>query len=200
MSQKMGKAALREYYLLKRNEIDDITLTRLNEAIKSQFLLFFKELQVKVVHTFLPIAHKKEIDTRAIIEALKLKSPDLKVVVSKSNMKTREMVSYLLEDTTKLEVNKWGIPEPINGKLIDDLHIDLILVPLLAFDTSGHRVGYGMGFYDRFVKKCRKDIVKVGLSLEPPVAAIPDAHAFDVTLDYCVTPERVYVFQDSTDV
>lgn len=190
----MDKQALRAYYLSKRSTVDDSTLARMNEEIKNQFLLFFHQLQVKIVHTFLPIAHKKEIDTRAIVEALKLKFPGLKVVVSKSDMKRREMISYLWEETTLLEINKWGIPEPVDGQLMDDLRIDLVLVPMLAFDTSGHRVGYGMGFYDRFLKKCRKDIIKVGLCLEPPVTVIPDTHPLDVTLDYCVTPERVYVF------
>ena len=190
----MDKAALRKYYLAKRSQLDEDELNRLNEKVKHQFLLFFNNLQVNVVHTFLPIIRKKEIDTSSILEAMKATMPDLKVVVSKSNMQTREMTSYLFDEDTLLETNKWGIPEPANAQEVDDLEIDLILVPLLAFDKSGHRVGYGMGFYDRFLKKCRKDIIKVGLCLEPPVAAIPDAHAYDVTLDYCVTPERVWVF------
>ncbi len=191
----MEKAALRKYYLAKRKQIDEDELIRLNEKIMHQFLIFFNDLQVNVVHTFLPITQKKEIDTRSILAALKAKLPALKVVVSKSDMQRREMISYLFDEDTILETNKWGIPEPVDARVVDDLDIDLILVPLLAFDKSGHRVGYGMGFYDRFLKKCRPDIIKVGLCLEPPVAAIPDAHAYDVTLDYCVTPERVYVFR-----
>lgn len=190
----MDKAALRKYYLAKRNQLDEKQLILLNEKIRDQFLLYFDDLQVNVVHTFLPIARKKEIDTRSILEAMKTKMPALKVVISKSDMQSREMISYLFDENTLLETNKWGIPEPVDAHEVDDLDIDLVLVPLLAFDKSGHRVGYGMGFYDRFLKKCRPDIIKVGLCLEPPVAAIPDAHAFDVMLDYCVTPERVYVF------
>jgi 5-formyltetrahydrofolate cyclo-ligase len=190
----MNKAELRNFYLSKRKNIDEDFLKLSSEQIKQQFLTFFKDWKVNVVHTFLPIEHHKEINTLEIVKALKLHNKDLQVVVSKSDMKTFEMTSYILQEDTNLLVNRWGIPEPTNAESIDNLKIDMVLVPLLAFDKSGHRVGYGKGFYDRFLKRCREDIIKVGLCLEPPVAVIPDTNEFDITLSYCVTPKKVYSF------
>lgn len=190
----MNKAELRKYYLSKRSTLDANTLTLRNEQIKDLFLAYFHDFKIEAVHTFLPISGKNEINTKPILDALRRKNPKLKVVVSKSNLETLEMTSYLLQENTILEVNRWGIPEPLEGVPFDDVKIDIILIPLLIFDKSGHRVGYGKGFYDRFLKKCRVGALKVGLCLEPPVASIPDTDTFDVVMNYCVTPERVYNF------
>jgi 5-formyltetrahydrofolate cyclo-ligase len=70
----------------------------------------------------------------------------------------------------------------------------MILLPLLAFDEKGYRVGYGKGFYDRYLSRCRLDILKVGLSMEAPMAEIGDTDAYDMRMDYCVTPEKVWEF------
>lgn len=190
----MNKPALREYFLAKRSAIDEETFKENNEKIKYQFLAEFQNLKINAVHTFLPIAHRKEIDTMPILEELKRMLPEINIVVSKSNMKILEMTSYLLKANTVLEINRWGIPEPVDAELFDDQKLDMVLIPLLAFDKSGHRVGYGKGFYDRFLKRCRPETIKVGLCFEPPVSFIPDTHDYDVTLDYCVTPDRVHSF------
>ena len=79
------------------------------------------------------------------------------------------------------------------GAVVDETQIDLIFLPLLAFDHAGFRIGYGKGFYDTFLPKCRKDVVKVGLSLFDPVPRLP-AEDHDVPMDYCFTPERLYQF------
>jgi 5-formyltetrahydrofolate cyclo-ligase len=67
-------------------------------------------------------------------------------------------------------------------------------LPLLAFDLKGNRVGYGKGFYDRFLTQCRPGVMKVGLSLEPPVPQVSDANPFDIALDAAVTREEVFRF------
>lgn len=190
----MNKAELRKIYLSKRRALDTKSFVLRNEQIKDLFLAYFHDFKIEAVHTFLPISGKNEINTTPILEALRRKNPKLKVVVSKSNLETLEMTSYLLQEKTVLEVNRWGIPEPVEGVPFDDVKIDIILIPLLIFDKSGHRVGYGKGFYDRFLKKCRPGALKVGLCLEPPVHAIPDIEPNDVMMNYCVTPERVYSF------
>jgi 5-formyltetrahydrofolate cyclo-ligase len=69
-----------------------------------------------------------------------------------------------------------------------------VFIPLLAFDKSGHRVGYGAGYYDRFLSKCKPDCLKVGLSFFEPVDEISDADEFDVKLNHCVTPSKIWTF------
>ena len=90
--------------------------------------------------------------------------------------------------------NRWGIREPVAGRTVDPSDIDIVIVPLLCFDTRGFRVGYGKGYYDRFLAKCRPDCLKAGVSLFPPIAAIDDVNRFDVKLDICVTPEATVKF------
>ena len=68
----------------------------------------------------------------------------------------------------------------------------MVLVPLLAFDTKGYRVGYGKGFYDRFLSKI--DVKKVGISLFEAVECIADVHEDDIRLDLCITPKQIYSF------
>jgi 5-formyltetrahydrofolate cyclo-ligase len=65
---------------------------------------------------------------------------------------------------------------------------------MLAFDKQGYRVGYGKGFYDRYLKRCQPDVMKVGFSFFPPVDQIEDINANDVPLSYCITPHQIYAF------
>jgi 5-formyltetrahydrofolate cyclo-ligase len=70
----------------------------------------------------------------------------------------------------------------------------MVIVPMLAFDRQGNRVGYGKGYYDSFLKQCRPDCIKVGVCYFEPIAQIDDAGDFDVPLNFCITPQQVYVF------
>ena len=87
-----------------------------------------------------------------------------------------------------------SIPEPRTGVPTPDEKIDMVIVPLLAFDEQGFRVGYGKGFYDRFLKRTRPECKKVGLSYFVAEKRIDDVDAHDVPLDQCVTPEGVMQF------
>lgn len=144
-------------------------------------------------HLFLTISEKKEIDTEPLLHILQGK--DKNIVLSKSDFETREMQNFLLTDTTRIKKNKWDIPEPEDGIEVPASKIDVVFVPLLAFDKSGHRVGYGKGFYDIFLANCRKDVVKIGLSLFEAEDEIPGILSSDVALDYCVTPRQIYKFK-----
>ena len=185
----MKKKEARTHYLSLRKAK---SLEKINEESSVISSLFFENIDLKSVehlHVFLPITGHHEINTWEIIQNFQGK-----IVVSKSDFKNFTMKSYLLEESTLLEENKWGIPEPINAKPIHDKKIDMVLVPLLAFDSKGYRVGYGKGFYDRFFTNCREDVIKVGLSLESPLEKIVDINEFDIPLDYCISPERFYKF------
>ena len=143
-------------------------------------------------HIFLPIVSQREVDTEYVLHLLAGK--DKNIVVSKSDFATREMQHFLLTDATKLVVNQYGIPEPVNGIEVASENIDVVFVPLLAFDLNGNRVGYGKGFYDRFLKKCPQAI-KIGLSFFEAEPVWTDVFESDVKLDYCVTPsEKTYRF------
>jgi 5-formyltetrahydrofolate cyclo-ligase len=107
------------------------------------------------------------------------------------------MQHFLWEPQTTLIKNKYGIPEPENGMLISPADIDLVFVPLLAFDKTGQRVGYGKGMYDRFLSECRPETITIGLSMFEPVEKITDTDSLDVPLHKVITPATVYHFQKS---
>lgn len=152
-------------------------------------------------HVFLTITEHFEVDTEYILHILAGKDKD--ILISKSNLgsneseqakQTREMTHYLLTDGTKIKKNKYNIPEPIDGIIVPDSKIDVVFVPLLAFDKKGHRVGYGKGFYDRFLSKCKPDVITIGLSFFEAEDKILDVHENDFALKYCVTPTKIYKF------
>lgn len=105
-----------------------------------------------------------------------------------------QLINYFLEDGNQIKENQWNIPEPQFGEITAAEKIDLVIVPLLAFDLKGNRVGYGKGYYDRFLKQCRPDCKKVGLSFFEPVQKIIDVDDYDVKLTQCITPEKSFVF------
>lgn len=146
----------------------------------------------KCYHIFLPIKKQNEVDTEFILHLLAGK--DKNAIISKSDFETREMTHFLLTDDTKIIPNPNGIPEPEDGIEIPADKIDVVFVPLLCFDDAGNRVGYGKGFYDKFLAKCKPETVKIGLSFFEAVDTWEDVFESDVKLDYCVTPEKTYSF------
>ncbi|WP_299337552.1 5-formyltetrahydrofolate cyclo-ligase [uncultured Psychroserpens sp.] len=187
----MTKSALRKAYKIKRSELSEEHLETLSLDIANQ-LLTLSIWDYEFYHLFLSIIEHKEVNTDYILNILSGK--DKHIVISKSDFATLEMSHFLLTDSTTIKKNEWNIPEPVNGISIAPNQIDVVFVPLLAFDTSGHRVGYGKGFYDKFLATCKPETIKIGLSYFEPVEDISDTFENDVKLDYCVTPETIYNF------
>ncbi|MFT7073639.1 5-formyltetrahydrofolate cyclo-ligase [Patiriisocius sp. Uisw_017] len=142
-------------------------------------------------HIFLPIEKHHEVDTNYLLHILHGK--DKTIIVSKSDFKTMEMKHYLLQENTALKVSKFGIPEPVSGIKIHPKVIDVVFVPLLAFDTKGNRIGYGKGFYDRFLSQCNKNALFVGLSFFE-ADAIFETEETDIPLHHVATPKKGYSF------
>ncbi|HET9055370.1 MAG TPA: 5-formyltetrahydrofolate cyclo-ligase [Chitinophagaceae bacterium] len=189
----MIKSELRKLYKEKRQLLSEKEINRLNDLI----LIQFQHLDLPFVyylHTYLAIEENREISTHKIVRYLEFRNPDMNVVAPKINLKTGEMINYLIDENSVFEKNGYNIPEPVSGEEVPADKIDLVLVPLLAFDEKGYRVGYGKGFYDRFLSQCRSDVLKIGLSYFDAVESIDDTHQFDLPLTYCITPTRIYEF------
>lgn len=188
------KIEIRKFFLEKRQKLTLGQLEAQSQKITTLFFDFLEKQPVKVLHCFLPILSKKEINTWLIIHQLWEKYPDIQVVVPKLIPKQKKMEHLLLTPETDLVKNDWGIEEPINSKEILIQEIDLVIVPLLAFDKAGNRVGYGGGFYDEFLKDCRKDTLKIGLSLFEPIELIEEIYESDIKLNFCISSEHVWEF------
>jgi len=186
----MNKKDLRITYKQNRNMLSDEAIAEASLLIANQSLKL-PIWDASFFHIFLTIEHLREVDTQPLIGIFF--GRDKHVVVPKSNILTCEMSHFLLQDNTVIKPNLWNIPEPLDGIEIDAKTIEVVFVPLLAFDASGHRVGYGKGFYDGFLKQC-PSAVKIGLSFFDAESKIDDIQSNDVALDYCITPHRIFQF------
>ena len=186
----MTKAELRQTYKIKRESLSAEELEERSLLIANQ-LLKLPIWDFDFYHIFLSIQHLKEINTEYILNILSGK--DKNIVLSKSDFKDYSMRHYLLTDNTRLKINNWGIPEPENGIEINSNQLDVIFIPLLAFDKSGSRLGYGKGFYDRFLADCSSKSLKIGLSLFDAEEVLPRAST-DVLLTHCITPNKTYIY------
>ncbi|KFF20383.1 5-formyltetrahydrofolate cyclo-ligase [Flavobacterium hydatis] len=181
---RLQKKGLRKQ--LTETDIDELSLVIANKVLSLPIW------EKTYFHVFLPIVEHKEVNTEFILHLLAGK--DKEVVISKSDFDTRNMTHFLLTDNTKIKKNEYNIPEPVDGLEVPSSKIDVVFVPLLAFDTFGNRVGYGKGFYDKFLSECKPETIKIGLSFFEAETEITDVFEGDIKLDYCVTPEKVYKF------
>lgn len=190
----MTKAELRKLYKAKRNALRMEERLLLDESIINH-LKALDWSTYDYLHVFLPIIKHNEPNIFPFLSWLKENFPNLKLVISKTEFEHGTMINYHWDDVILMEENQWGILEPKEGIIVDEKLIDAVLVPLLVADCDGHRVGYGKGFYDRFLAKCRKDIVTFGISYFLPIEKIDDVDEWDVSLKYCATPLRIYTYK-----
>jgi 5-formyltetrahydrofolate cyclo-ligase len=194
----MDKKALRSKYKVLRQslteeEIEDKSLAIANQLLRMDALSSLRLVWNKLYyHLFLTIEEQKEINTEYILQILAGK--DKEIVISKCDFATLGMTHFLLTDNTKIKKNSYNVPEPVDGLEVPDAKIDVVFVPLLAYDKQGNRIGYGKGFYDNFLSKCKPETIKIGLSFFPPEEKIEDVSENDVKLDFCVTPEGIFEF------
>jgi 5-formyltetrahydrofolate cyclo-ligase len=187
----MTKAELRNQYKQKRLELSASELEHLSEKICELAFTRF-HLEGKVCSLFLPIERQKEINTYLLLEKGLAIGAQIILPRCEDNFTLKH---FLFESHSQLKTNALGIPEPQNAKLIPAKSIDIVFVPLLAIDRKGHRVGYGKGYYDRFLKKCRPDCLFIGLHLFDEFVEIFDLDMTDIPLHYCITPEGIHRFK-----
>ena len=193
----MTKTELRLLYKKLRKQLSNADIEEKSLAIANGVLAL--DLWDKTYfHIFLPIEEQKEVNTEFLLHLLSGK--DKEIVVSKSDFTTRKMTHFLLTDNTKIKKNEYNIPEPVDGPdasgEIPSNKMEVVFIPLLAYDKKGNRVGYGKGFYDKFLAECNPNTIKIGLSFFEPEELILDVNPTDIQLNYCVTPNRVLNFSD----
>ena len=195
----MLKSEIREYSKIKRHALSTKQLEEKSIILVEKFWQSSFLDSISTLHLFLPIKKFKEPDTWLLIKKIWQEKPHIHLVVSKTNLQTQSLQHYFLEKDTPLQENTWGISEPDEkvAQLCPIEAIELVLVPLLAFDEKGFRVGYGKGFYDKFLAQCPQAI-KIGFSLEEMLPKlISDVDVYDIALDYCITPTQVLSFVKS---
>ena len=184
------KAVLRSEYQKRRDSLTEEQIADCSIQI-SNLSLTLNIWEYSIYHLFMTNEKNKEIDTSYLLSVIqgKDKQPVIPKIVDDNRLE-----HFLLNDQTPLKNNRWGIPEPLSGITINPKQIEVVFVPLLVFDQQGHRVGYGKGYYDRFLDQCSESTLKVGLTFFDPVTKIEDIETHDISLDFALTPEQIYAF------
>ncbi|ULQ54200.1 5-formyltetrahydrofolate cyclo-ligase [Flavihumibacter fluvii] len=190
----MNKPELRKYYHQKRLSITVKERSRLDDLLLIRFQQWEVPDFVQTVLSYWPLSDRGEINTFLFTDFLAFRIPALQLAYPVSDFTNNSMRAIAVDDATDYARNKYGIAEPVDGPEIMPESIDLVIVPLLAFDLAGNRLGYGKGFYDRFLAKCSPDAVKLGLCYFEPLPLLPGKDEYDVPLTACITPEKIYEF------
>ncbi len=189
----MKKQQLRDKYLQLRKQISSKDKLRFDDLL----LLNFQQLNINDINTLLTywgIANNNEPNTHLFSSYLRHTIPNLQIAYPVSNFETNELKAILIDEKTVYTTNNYGITEPKFGDEIIGTKIDLVLVPLIVCDKQGFRVGYGKGFYDKFLATCSPNVITIGFSYFEPVDKIEDANSFDIPLSCCITPTNIYEF------
>ena len=186
----MFKNSLRKIYLQKRNEYTDHYVKKNSLLIKDILLKNFNFNKINIIHIFL--STRTEVNTFIIIDEILSLYKHINFINPRINGKN-DLLHFYFKNSI-LKKNKYGILEPIQSKKFKNLSkIDMIIIPLLCFDKKGNRVGYGKGYYDKFL--CQTSGIKIGVSLENPIELINDIKTYDIKLNYCITPKKIYKFK-----
>jgi len=186
----MDKSQIRKQYKILREGLSKTQIEDRSISIANRCL----ELPIwnkQIMHIFLSIENQKEVDT-SFLRTL-LHGKDKEIVIPKI-IDSERLQHFLLTDHTLFKKNSLGIPEPVSGIEIKPSLIDVVFIPLLSFDYKGNRVGYGKGYYDRFLLNCKEECLKIGLSFFEEEQCVFDVEDTDISLDFCVTPKQVYQY------
>ena len=191
----MNKAELRKIYLARQINLSPSERKEKSETIAARFFRGFDLKNIRFLHCFVPIEKFGEIDTTFIYKKIWRDFPHVETFAPRVDFQTGEIENRRFTAGAELVRNLWDIREPAQTETVEAEKIDAVLTPLLCFDRRGFRVGYGKGFYDRFLRNARADCLKIGLSYFAPRAEIADADdRYDVKLDCCLTPNAIYRF------
>jgi len=185
------KSAARKALLAKRQALTEADCIKLDDLLLIQ-LQKLDWSTTKILGCFYPSENHAEPNTFLFIKYLKYCIPHLTVAYPIINEKDFSMEFY--QETAELSVNKWGIHEPLPKQLIHPDQLDSFMVPLIGFDLSGQRIGFGKGYYDRYFARLTKPVKRIGISYFEPLAKLEDTHQFDVPLSHCITPWNIYEF------
>ena len=194
LKRKMNKKALRKQYREMRNVLSPAA----KHAMLAGMQDFFREIPLipkALVLSYKAIASKNEVDPSVFEEVLSTEYDAVSFCFPSVYFEEGEMDAYLEDEQVTWEEVKFGLSQPASGNIVSPEKIDSVLVPLLAFDYQGNRLGYGKGFYDRFLSTCRTDCKFIGLTLFDEFVEIDNLSKYDIPLHKCITPKRILSFE-----
>jgi len=189
----LSKIEAREKYKNLRKHLTESEILDMSVDIANN-LLKFNIWELKTFHLFMTKDENKEVDTKPIFDILIGKGKE--IIIPKININRNSLDSYIFDEKTVFSLDNLRIPEPVNGILFNG-KIDVVILPLLAYDLDGNRIGYGKGFYDKFIRNLKSEPLKIGISYFSPEKSL-EFNNHDISLDYCITPNKIFSFSEKS--
>lgn len=183
-----SKESIRLENKKKRDSMDSLIKEKLDRKIYEN--LIKSKAYANSNFIFIYVSMKNEVDTHRIIK-FSIENGK-KVCVPKVISKKDGMESVLIKSFSDLKAGKYGILEPKEDRfIVNPKDVDLVITPGLAFDMSGGRLGYGAGFYDRFLKDTSKDCIKAGIAYSFQLEKEIPTGSEDIPVDIIVTENEI---------
>jgi 5-formyltetrahydrofolate cyclo-ligase len=184
----INKAEYRKIYKQKRLLLSEAAFSLLENQLQKNVFQYLTELHIKTVLAYYPITKQKEPNIFNLLAS----NENFKVYLPKINDQNLHAIAYTKEN---LKPGNWGLTEPAGKEITNYQILDAVLVPLLCADKQGNRVGYGKGYYDRFIAKHNLQKKAIGISLFEPLDNLLETDEWDVPLKKLITPTKVYEFK-----
>ena len=185
MNTRKRKEKLREHLLNKRSRLPKEQWAELSRRVINRLRRLSYFPQKDIVHCYASMNERREVDTHSLIRTLLATGKQVVVPVMSEGVLTH----HRLHSFRDLHPNEFGVPEPIKKAPVALAKLELVIVPMVGGDEARNRLGYGGGYYDRFLSKV--EAPTIGLLFEKNVVAELPVEPFDVPLDLIVTEERV---------
>lgn len=189
LDKHQQKEELRQTLLERRKSISEPNFYGASAKVIEQLKEQREYQNAKTIHCYISINKRREVETRALIKEMLFKGK--KVVVPITDFENGILTHIELRSFDDLEANKWGVLEPNGGEQVSPEELDLVIVPMVGADEQCNRIGYGEGFYDRFLKDVSGS--KIGLTFERNVIEQIPVEDFDIPLDKIITEERIII-------
>ncbi|MCW9712094.1 5-formyltetrahydrofolate cyclo-ligase [Aliifodinibius salicampi] len=187
MDKRERKEIIREELRKNRRDISDANFREWSDKIISKLKDQREYKTARIIHAYVSMNDRREVNTHSLI--LEILNEQKKMVVPVTQFKAGNLRHFYLESYNELKPNKWGVLEPEGGEECPIEKIELVIVPMVGGDEQGYRIGYGGGFYDRFLE----DITcpKIGLCFEQNMVDELPIEPFDIALDKIITEKRI---------
>lgn len=170
----------------KRKNMNFLEVSKKSSIAQKSFLESEQYRKSKSVMVYMPLGN--EIRTSEIIDdALKCGK---NVLVPITDRETLEISAYQITEKTEFEKGEFSVEEPKQKLKFDASKIDVVLVPGVAFDRNGGRIGFGKGCYDKFLKKTRA--AKIGFCYDFQLINHIETEKNDVNMDYIITEKEFF--------
>ncbi len=187
MNISQQKQNLRKKLLEQRKSLSEESYLQKSVQICKRLTEQAEFKKAQTIHCYVSINKRREVNTHPLIK--KMPEDRKRVVVPFMQIEKGTLLHIELNHYDDLKPNRWGVLEPQKGNEVDPKELDLVIVPMVGGDSHKNRIGYGKGFYDRFLQQ--PNCPKIGLLFEECLVEKVPVEGFDVGLDRIMTEDKV---------